>query len=38
MRVRREREQARIDELLRRLEGDVDALREELARAGEVES
>ncbi len=35
MRDRREREQARVDELLRRLKDDVDALREELV--GEVD-
>jgi predicted nucleic acid-binding Zn ribbon protein len=37
MAVRRERERARVDELLRRLEGDLDALREELVSVGEVE-
>jgi predicted nucleic acid-binding Zn ribbon protein len=37
MAVRREQERARVDELLRRLEGDLNALREELVGAGEVE-
>lgn len=35
MRDRRERNRARLDELLHRLEDDIDALREELV--GEVE-
>jgi hypothetical protein len=35
MQVRRERARARLDELLRRLEGDLDALREELVAEGE---